>query len=217
MEQEGIAYTPAPSVKTAVYIAKDGAYMGYLTLTDEIKADAKRTVTGLKKSGVKKIVMLSGDKKSTAEAVGSQLGIDEVWAQLLPQDKVAKVEELLKEKEKAGTLLFAGDGINDAPALTRADVGISMGMMGSDAATDAADVVIMTDEPSKIVTAIAVARRTLGIVKQNIAFILTIKFAVLLLGAVGIASMWSAVFADVGVSVLAVLNAMRIFLYQKKG
>lgn len=215
MEQEGIAYTTANSANTAIYVAKGGAYLGYITMADEIKADAGAAVEGLRRSGIVKTVMLSGDKKSTAEAVGGKLGIDEVYSQLLPQDKVKKIEELLAEKTGDGTLIFTGDGINDAPSLTRADVGISMGMIGSDAATDAADVVIMTDEPSKIVTAIQIARKTLTIVKQNIVFTLAVKFVVLLLGALGIASMWTAVFADVGVSVLAVLNAMRIFLYRK--
>lgn len=215
MEQEGITCTPAHSANTAVYIAKGGTCLGYLTLTDEIKNDAKEAVTGLKKSKIKRIVMLTGDKKNTAEAVGEKLDIKEVWGELLPQEKVSKIEKLLIEKPKGRTLLFVGDGINDAPALTRADIGISMGMIGSDAATDAADVVIMTDEPSKIVTAIHIGRKTLSIVKQNIVFILFVKFAVLLLGAVGVASMWSAVFADVGVSLLSVLNSMRIFLYKK--
>jgi Cd2+/Zn2+-exporting ATPase len=215
MEQEGITCIPAHSANTAVYIAKGGTCLGYLTLTDEIKNDAKEAVTGLKKSKIKRIVMLTGDKKNTAEAVGEKLDIKEVWGELLPQEKVSKIEKLLIEKPKGRTLLFVGDGINDAPALTRADIGISMGMIGSDAATDAADVVIMTDEPSKIVTAIHIGRKTLSIVKQNIVFILFVKFAVLLLGAVGVASMWSAVFADVGVSLLSVLNSMRIFLYKK--
>ena len=184
-------------------------YMGYIVIADEIKVDAKAAVEGFKSAGMKKIVMLTGDRKRTAESVAKQLGVSEVYSELLPGDKVDRVEQLFSQKSEKGKLIFVGDGINDAPVLARADIGVAMGGLGSDAAIEAADVVIMTDEPSKIVRAIQISKKTLAIVKQNIVFAIGVKVLVLLLAAVGMASMWAAVFADVGVAVIAILNAMR--------
>lgn len=174
-----------------------------------MKPDAGQAIAALKAQGVHKTVMLTGDAKAVGESVARELGLDQVYTQLLPADKVDRVEALLKEKSPKGSLAFVGDGINDAPVLSRADVGIAMGAMGSDAAIEAADIVLMDDKPSKLPEAISIARRTLTIVRENIVFALAVKALVLLLGAVGIATMWAAVFADVGVSVLAILNAMR--------
>ena len=175
-----------------------------------MKEDSKEAIKALKNIGVRKIVMLTGDSKAVAEKIGKDLGIDEVYAELLPDQKVEKLEALDREKSPKSKLIFVGDGINDAPVLARADVGVAMGGVGSDAAIEAADVVLMTDEPSKLVSAIRIAKRTRGIVWQNIVFAMAVKGVVLLLGAVGMATMWAAVFADVGVAVLAVLNAMRV-------
>lgn len=198
---------------TIIYIAKDGTYMGSLVISDVIKPEAKEAIALLKRAGVKKTVMLTGDRKAAGEAVADELGLDEVYTQLLPADKVSKVEELLKNNVAGGSkgkVAFVGDGINDAPVLTRADIGIAMGSMGSDAAIEAADIVLMDDDTTKISKVVIIARKTMRIVRQNIIFALAVKLAILLLGAFGMANMWEAVFADVGVSVIAILNAMRV-------
>ena len=205
MEAEGAAWHPCEHNGTIIHVAIDGTYAGHVVISDRIKTDAAEGIQALKAAGVSKTVMLTGDQESVAADVARTLHVDEYHAQLLPADKVSEVEKLLKE----GTLAFVGDGINDAPVLTRADVGIAMGALGSDAAIEAADVVLMDDKPSKIATAVRIARRTLAIAKQNIVFAIGIKVLVLVLAALGIATMWMAVFADVGVTVLAVLNAMR--------
>jgi Cd2+/Zn2+-exporting ATPase len=205
MEAEGAAWHPCEHNGTIIHVAIDGVYAGHVVISDRIKADAADGIRALKAAGVSKTVMLTGDQESVAADVARNLHVDEYHAQLLPADKVSEVEKLLKE----GTLAFVGDGINDAPVLTRADVGIAMGALGSDAAIEAADVVLMDDKPSKIATAVRIARRTLAIARQNIVFAIGIKVLVLVLAALGIATMWMAVFADVGVTVLAVLNAMR--------
>lgn len=209
MMQQKIAFQKPSEAGTVIHIAVDGAYAGYIRIADEIKPDAGKAIDSLKAGGVKKTVMLTGDNRDIAEAVARRLGIDKVYAELLPGDKVDKVEELFGEVSAKGKLVFVGDGMNDAPVLSRADIGIAMGALGSDAAIEAADVVIMTDEPSKLASAIRISRRTLMIVKQNIVFALGIKGFFLILGAFGMANMWEAVFADVGVSVIAILNAMR--------
>lgn len=197
------------AVGTIVYVAIDNEYAGYIVISDEIKEDSKEFIIKLKEQGIKKIVMLTGDLKATAENVSNEIGIDEVYAELLPENKVEIVEKLVNEKSKNGKLVFIGDGINDAPVLARADIGVAMGGLGSDAAIEAADVVIMTDEPLKITSAIKISQKTLRIVKQNIWFAILIKVGVLILSAFGLADMWQAVFADVGVAVIAILNAMR--------
>ena len=202
-------YTPAGAVGSVVYLAKDGKYLGHLTIRDEIKEDAAQAIAELKAAGVRQTVMLTGDAKAVAEDVAGKLGMDAVYAELLPLDKVQKVEQLLEQKSGKGKLVFVGDGINDAPVLTRADIGIAMGALGSDAAIEAADIVLMTDAPSKISQAIRISRRTHRIVMQNIVFALGIKSIALVLGAFGFIHMLAAVFADVGVSVIAIINAMR--------
>ena len=209
MKKEGIAYTPCQSGGTVVYVACDGKFAGTLVISDTVKDGAKEAISAMKQVGVKKCVMLTGDRKEAAMEVAKELGIDEVHAELLPADKVAQVERLLREKPKKEKLAFVGDGINDAPVLTRADIGIAMGSMGSDAAIEAADVVLMDDDVRKIASIVRISRKTLSIVKQNIVFALGVKAIVLLLGAFGAAKMWEAVFADVGVSVIAILNSMR--------
>ncbi len=209
MKKEGIAYTPCQSCGTVVYVACDGKFAGTLVISDTVKDGAKEAISAMKQVGVKKCVMLTGDRKEAAMEVAKELGIDEVHAELLPADKVAQVERLLREKTKKEKLAFVGDGINDAPVLTRADIGIAMGSMGSDAAIEAADVVLMDDDVRKIASIVRISRKTLSIVKQNIVFALGVKAIVLLLGAFGAANMWEAVFADVGVSVIAILNSMR--------
>ena len=206
MDQFGIACDNAQGAATVVYVTVDGQYLGYALIEDQIKETSKETIKKLKELGVKKTVMLTGDRKEIADSIAKELGIDEVHSELLPADKVSHVEKLLKESK---TLAFVGDGVNDAPVLARADVGIAMGAMGSDAAIEAADIVLMDDNPKNITKAIKISRRTLSIAKQNIIFALVVKVAVLVLAAVGIATMWAAVFADVGVCVLAILNAMR--------
>ena len=204
---------------TISYVAIDDQYLGAICIKDEVKPEAKVAIANMKKENVKQVVMLTGDRKAVGEAVGKELGLDKVYTDLLPQDKVTKVEELLSNLEKQGTekkrkrLAFIGDGINDAPVLSRADVGIAMGSMGSDAAIEAADVVIMDDDLTKIPTTIKIARKTVKIATQNIVFALGVKLAILLLGALGIANMWAAVFADVGVAVICILNAMRLLRY----
>lgn len=198
------------AVGTIVHVVIDGGYCGYIVIADEIKEDAQLAIETLKKMQVKQTVMLTGDAKAIGEKVASQLGLNKVYTELLPGDKVDKLEELMKNKSHKGKLVFVGDGINDAPVLARADLGIAMGGLGSDAAIEAADIVIMTDEPSKISVAMKISKKTLTVVRQNIIFSLVVKFGVLILGAMGIATMWAAVFSDVGVSVLAILNAVRI-------
>ena len=209
MDAAGVAWHPCHRVGTTVHVAVDGIYAGHIVISDEVKEDAKAAVAALKALGVRKAVMLTGDAKAVGEAVAADLGLDEVHTQLLPADKVDRVESLLKQVSSKGALAFVGDGINDAPVLSRADIGIAMGGLGSDAAIEAADVVLMDDKPSKLSDAISIARRTLSIVRQNIFFALAVKALVLVLSAVGLATMWEAVFADVGVSVIAILNAMR--------
>ena len=209
MAQAGCSCQEPQAAGTVVHVALDGVYAGYILIADEVKENAQEAVGKIKQMGVAKTVMLTGDNRQTGEAVARQLGIDEVHTQLLPGDKVEQVERLLQQKTGKGSLLFVGDGINDAPVLTRADVGIAMGALGSDAAIEAADVVLMNDDPMGVAKAISISRKTLGIVKQNIILALVVKGGVLLLGAFGMANMWEAVFADVGVSVLAVLNSVR--------
>jgi len=207
MKKYEIAFVEADQVGTVVYIAMDGKYAGYIVIADEIKADTVNAIALLRKAGIKNLVMLTGDNKEIAEKIASEIGITKVYSELLPQDKVQKLELIMSESQN-GTV-FVGDGVNDAPVLARADVGIAMGGMGSDAAIEAADIVIMTDEISKIATVIKISKKTLNIAKQNIVFALGVKLIVLILGALGIASMWLAVFADVGVSFIAIINSMR--------
>lgn len=209
MAQQKIDYEKADDAGTVIYIAEGKNYLGYILIEDEMKEDAREAIEGLRAAGIKRVVMLTGDRKKVADKVAGELGITEVYAGLLPGDKVEKVEELFASKSEKGKLVFVGDGINDAPVLARADIGIAMGGLGSDAAIEAADVVIMTDEPSKIAKAMKISGKTLRIVKQNIVFAIGIKVLVLVLAAIGMASMWAAVFADVGVAVIAILNAMR--------
>ena len=209
MKEMKVEYTESPSIGTAVYIAMDGTFYGSIIISDTIKEEAYEAIRSLKRVGVKRTVMLTGDKKEVGEAVAARLGLDEVHAELLPDGKVAKVEELLAELKGKDKLAFVGDGINDAPVLSRADIGIAMGSMGSDAAIEAADIVLMDDDPSKIADVVRISRKTMTIVKQNIIFALGVKAIVLLMGAFGMANMWEAVFADVGVSVIAIINAMR--------
>lgn len=209
MEDMHLAPDSVDCAGTVVHVAVDGKYAGYIVISDEIKEDAGKAIEGLHKMGVRKTVMLTGDRKATSESVAKEIGIDEVHCELMPADKVAYVERMLKARKKNATLAFVGDGINDAPVLARADLGIAMGALGSDAAIEAADIVLMNDKPSCIPEAIAISRKTHRIVKENIAFALTVKGVVLVLSALGLSTMWWAVFADVGVSVLAILNAMR--------
>ena len=209
MKEMNVAYQECMSMGTVVYVALDGVYCGYIVIADSIKDEAFEAIKNLKKVGVRRTIMLTGDKKEVGEAVAARLGLDEVHAELLPGDKVAKVEELLAQQTGKHRLAFVGDGINDAPVLSRADVGIAMGSMGSDAAIEAADIVLMDDNPARIADVVRISRKTMSIVKQNIAFALGVKAVVLLMGAAGAANMWEAVFADVGVSVIAILNAMR--------
>ncbi|MEA4893533.1 MAG: heavy metal translocating P-type ATPase [Peptococcaceae bacterium] len=208
MEQLGLKELEA-SAGTVVYVAIDGSFAGHILISDEIKEDAAEAIRKLKAAGVKKTVMLTGDNDAIGRKVAADLGLDQVYTQLLPADKVEKMESLLQEKSAKGKLAYVGDGINDAPVLARADVGIAMGGLGSDAAIEAADVVIMTDEPSKLAAAIRIARKTALIARENVVFALSVKILVLILGAMGIANMWAAVFADVGVAVIAILNAIR--------
>ena len=215
MEEYCPLYQPAAAVGSVVHVAKDGSYLGHLVIQDEIKEDAAAAILQLKQAGVGKTVMLTGDAQAVAEDVAQKLGVDAVYSELLPLGKVTKVEALLGEKSKNGKLVFVGDGINDAPVLTRADIGVAMGALGSDAAIEAADVVLMTDAPSKIPEAIRISRRTSRIVRQNIIFALGVKAVALVLGAFGLIHMLVAVFADVGVSVLAILNAMRAMKIEK--
>ena len=212
MQEKNIEYIKCNEIGTILYVAINNQFKGTIIISDKIKADAKETIEKLKKNNVKKIVMLTGDKKAVGESVAKELGLDEVYTELLPNNKVEKVEELMKSKSKKGKLAFVGDGINDAPVLAISDIGIAMGGLGSDAAIEAADVVLMTDEPSKVVDAIKISKKTLKIVKQNIIFAIVVKILVLILSAIGLSNMWQAVFADVGVSVLAILNALRVLV-----
>ena len=216
MRLKNIPFQPIAEAGTVVYVAEDGKYRGAVLIEDEIKEDAAFAVRELKKAGVRKTVMLTGDAKAVGEKVAEKLGLDLAYTELLPADKVEHMERLLAETSEKGRLAFVGDGINDAPVLARADIGIAMGGLGSDAAIEAADIVIMTDEPSKIASAMGISRKTLRIVRQNIIFALGVKGIMLLLGACGIASMWAAVFADVGVSVIAILNAVRALRVPKE-
>lgn len=210
MDKEKIAYAPVETIGTVVYVAINGNFAGSIVISDEIKKDAQKAIRELKAIGVKKTVMLTGDNKQVGTKVANELGLDEVHAELLPDQKVEKVELLDKQKSPKGKLIFVGDGINDAPVLARADIGVAMGGLGSDAAIEAADVVLMTDEPMKLVSAIKIAKITRRIVWQNIIFSFGVKAIVLILGAGGLATMWEAVFADVGVALIAIFNAMRI-------
>ncbi|MEG0392082.1 MAG: heavy metal translocating P-type ATPase, partial [Anaerovoracaceae bacterium] len=216
MGLHGITLPEAQPEGTIVHVAVDNQYAGYILIADQIKSDGAKAIKKLREMHIQKTVMLTGDSKATGESVAEALGLDEVYTELLPGDKVQRLEQLLATKADNTSLAFVGDGINDAPVLARADIGIAMGGLGSDAAIEAADVVIMTDEPSKVSTAIAIAQRTLRIVKQNIIFALAIKSAVLILGAFGVATMWEAVFADVGVAVIAILNALRALRLPKE-
>ena len=215
MKDMNIKYDKCDNIGTIVYVIVDNKYSGYIVISDKIKDDSYEAVKGLKANNVKKLVMLTGDKKDISKVVSEELKLDEYHSELLPQDKVKCVEKLMLEKSKDGKLLFVGDGINDAPVLALSDIGVAMGGLGSDAAIEAADVVVMTDEVSKISKAISISRKTMRIVKENIIFAITVKIAVLVLSALGIATMWSAVFADVGVSVIAILNALRILRVNK--
>ena len=214
MAKLGVEYHDCHCVGTIIHMAVDGQYAGHIVISDVVKPHSKEAIAQLKKAGVAKTVMLTGDAKRVAESVAAELGVDEVRSELLPADKVAQVEKLLAAKGKHEQLAFVGDGINDAPVLTRADIGIAMGAMGSDAAIEAADVVLMDDDPLQIAKAIKISRKCIGIVKQNIVFSLIVKFGCLALVALGIANMWAAIFADVGVMVLAVLNAIRALKYK---
>ena len=215
MHRLGIQPIPCHQVGTVVHMAVDGAYAGHILICDVVKEHSREAVQALKRIGVKQTVMLTGDANAVAEQVAADLGVDQVYSELLPADKVEKVETLLERKEGKEKLVFVGDGINDAPVLSRADIGIAMGAMGSDAAIEAADVVLMDDDPMKIAKAIKISRKCIRIVYQNITFALVVKFACLALGAMGFANMWLAIFADVGVTVLAVLNAIRALFVHK--
>ena len=210
MKEKEIEFLKTDDVGTVLYVAIDNKYVGYILISDKIKDDAKKAIEELKRNNVKETVMLTGDKKSVGEDVAQKLGLDKVYTELLPDGKVKKVEKLLKEKSENGKLVFVGDGINDAPVLALADIGVAMGGLGSDAAIEAADVVIMTDEPSKIVNTIKLSKKTMRIVKENIVFAILVKVLILMLSAIGFSTMWEAVFADVGVSVIAIINALRV-------
>ena len=210
MNENSINFEKCVDVGTILYVAKNGEYIGYILIADKIKDDSFKAIKELKKNNIKQTVMLTGDKENVGKDVAKKLEMDTVYTELLPDGKVKKVEELLKQKSEQGKVVFAGDGINDAPVLTLADIGIAMGGLGSDAAVEAADIVIMTDEPSKIVNAIKISKKTMRIVKENIIFAIFVKIAVLVLSALGMATMWEAVFADVGVSIIAIINALRV-------
>ena len=216
MNRMGIAFQQPDKVGTEVHVAIDGVYAGYILISDVVKPNAKKAVAELKKAGVDHVIMLTGDAKPVADAVAKELGLDEAKSELLPADKVKEVEKLLETKDAKEILAFVGDGINDAPVLSRADLGIAMGAMGSDAAIEAADIVLMDDDPAKIATAMKISRKTLRIVHQNIVFALAVKALCLLFGAIGFVNMWWAIFADVGVMIIAVLNATRALKYREK-
>ena len=217
MEQFDIAYNIPQRIGTEVHVAIDGRYAGYILIADVVKPNARNAVSALKAAGVKQVVMLTGDARAVADAVAEEIGVDMVKSELLPTDKVREVESLLADRGKKEKLAFVGDGINDAPVLSRADLGIAMGALGADAAIEAADIVLMDDNPEKIATAIGISRKTLRIVHQNIVFALAVKFICLALGAVGTLNMWWAIFADVGVMIIAVLNATRALYYRDEG
>jgi len=210
MEKSDVVYKESASTGTKVYVAHDGKFAGSIVISDEIKPDSQNAIAALKEKGVQKTVMLSGDNPDIADEIAGKLGIDESYGGLLPQEKVEKLEKLNAQKNAKGKLAYVGDGINDAPVLAMADIGIVMGGIGSDAAIEAGDVVLMNDETSKLIEFMNIAKFTKKVVVQNIVFVLAVKAAFLLLGALGVASMWEAVFADVGVALLAVLNSMRI-------
>ena len=216
MNDKQIKFDKCKDIGTVLYIAINGKFAGYIVISDKIKKDSKKAIEDLKKNNIKETIMLTGDRKAVGESVAKELGIDKVYTELLPNDKVEKVENLLKETSENGKLAFVGDGINDAPVLAISDIGIAMGGLGSDAAIEAADIVLMTDEPSKIVSAINLSKRTMKIVKENIIFAIFIKILVLILSAVGLSTMWWAVFADVGVSIIAILNALRVLRVKNK-
>lgn len=216
MQEKQITFEKCNEVGTVLYVAIEGKYAGYIVIADQIKEDAKKTMEDLKKNHIKQTVMLTGDRKKVGENVAKEIGIDEVYTELLPTDKVHKVEELLKRKSEKGKLAFVGDGINDAPVLTLADIGIAMGALGADSAIEAADIVIMTDEPYKIVKSMKLAKKTMRIVKENIVFAIFVKVLVLILTAFGLSTMWEAVFADVGVSIIAIINALRALNVKEK-
>ena len=209
MKEKNIEYTKCNEIGTIIYVAINNKFAGYILIADKIKEDSKIAIQELKKKGIRKTVMLTGDRKDVGEAVSKELGLDEVYTELLPDGKVKKVEELMKTKTQKGKLVFVGDGINDAPVLALADIGIAMGGLGADSAIEAADIAIMTDEPSRINDAMNISKKTMRIVKQNIVFAIAIKILVLLLSAFGLSTMWEAVFADVGVSVIAIINSLR--------
>ena len=209
MKKLGLRYEENTGIGTVVHMAVDGVYAGFILISDVVKEQSADAIAALKAAGVKKTVMLTGDSKAVAEHVATQLGLDEVKSELLPADKVEAVEALLEEKSAKENLAFVGDGINDAPVLSRADIGVAMGALGSDAAIEAADIVLMDDNPMKLALAIRISRKCLRIVYENIVFALAVKAVCLFLGAIGIANMWAAIFADVGVMVIAVLNAIR--------
>ena len=216
MQEKQITFEKCNEVGTVLYVAIEGKYAGYIVIADQIKEDAKKTMEDLKKNHIKQTVMLTGDRKKVGENVAKEIGIDEVYTELLPTDKVHKVEELLKRKSEKGKLAFVGDGINDAPVLTLADIGIAMGALGADSAIEAADIVIMTDEPYKIVKSMKLAKKTMRIVRENIVFAIFVKVLVLILTAFGLSTMWEAVFADVGVSIIAIINALRALNVKEK-
>ena len=215
MNENQIKFTRCEEVGTVLYVAINKKYAGYILIADKIKEDSEKAIKDLKKMNIKRTVMLTGDRKKVGEAVSQKLNIDNVYTELLPDGKVQKVEELLKEKSDKGKVAFVGDGINDAPVLALADIGIAMGGLGADSAIEAADIVIMTDEPSKIVNAIKLSKKTMRIVNENIIFAIFVKIAVLMLSALGLSTMWEAVFADVGVSVIAIINALRVLNVKK--
>ena len=215
MKEKNIQYTKCNDIGTVLYVAIVNKFSGYILIADQIKNDSEKAIKELKKNNIKKTVMLTGDRKEVGEDIAKKLGLDEVYTELLPDGKVNKVEELLKEKSPKGKLAFVGDGINDAPVLALADIGIAMGGLGADSAIEAADIVIMTDEPSKLINAIKISKKTMRIVKENIIFAIGIKIAVLILTAIGLSTMWEAVFADVGVSIIAILNSLRVLSVKK--
>ena len=215
MKQNSIEYKKCEDVGTILYVSIDDKYVGFILISDEIKEDSLKMVKKLKEIGVNKTVMLTGDKRNVGEDVAKKLQMDQVYTELLPDGKVEKVQKLLEEKSKKGKLVFVGDGINDSPVLAMSDIGIAMGGLGSDSAIEAADIVIMTDEPSKIADAINLSRKTMRIVKENIIFAIFVKVLVLILTAIGLSTMWEAVFADVGVSIIAIINALRMLRIKK--
>ena len=214
MEKYNIDYQKTAEIGTVIYIAINKQYLGYIVISDMIKLDSKRAIEGLKANGIKETVMLTGDLDNVASSVANEIGIDKYYSELMPQDKVKKVKELASSKAEKGKIVFVGDGINDSPVLTEADIGIAMGALGSDAAIEAADIVIMTDEPERIIDAIKISKKTIRIVMENIIFAIGVKVIVLILGALGITNMWEAVFADVGVSIIAIINSLRTLKYK---